>query len=313
MKRAVIVGSEGQDGRLLYDLLARKGYQIVGVGRKVLRTDAPLGLGAVDILDAAQVLRLVSDFKPEEIYYLAAFHHSSEDAPPGEAELFRSSLDIHVQGLVHFLEAVRGQGRGARLFYAASSHVFGQAAAVPLDESAPLRPASVYGITKAAGLWSCRYYRARHEVFASVGMLFNHESPLRGPSFVSKKIVQGALRIKMGLERELVLGDLSAEVDWGWAPDTVEAMRAILAHSEPEDFVVATGEKHSVREFVEAVFAELGLDWRSCVREDSSLLARGGQALVGNSAKLTRLTGWRPRTGFSQMARQMLEAEKAPR
>lgn len=297
-KRAVIVGRDGQDGRLLHALLTRKGYELVGLARG----------GAVDVSKPAQVASLVRRFKPHEIYYLAAFHHSSEDPAMDPLELFRRSEEVHVLSLVNVLEAIRKFSKTTRLFYAASSHVFGSPKTRVQNETTPLAPDNVYGITKAAGLMACRYYRERYGVFASVGILYNHESPLRDPRFVSQKIVQGAMRVKQGRQACLVLGSLAAEVDWGWAPDYVEAMRRILSHSKADDFVVATGEKHTVREFVKLVCGRLGLDWRACVREDRRVLTKRGMSLVGSPKKLMRLTGWKPTVDFPGLVERLCAA-----
>ena len=298
----MIVGCDGQDGRLLHELLAGRGYDLVGIAR---------GNKAVDIAAAEQVFDLVRRFKPHEIYYLAAFHHSSEDRPIDPIELFRRSQQVHVLSLVNFLEAIRRFSKSTRLFYAASSHVFGAPKSSRQDESTPLAPNNVYGLTKAAGLMTCRHYRAQHGLFVSVGILYNHESALRGPAFVSQKIVQGALAVKAGRQKRLVLGDLSAEVDWGYAPDYVEAMRRILRHVRPDDFVVSTGIKHTVRDFAKAACARLGLDWRACVRENPRVLTKKKAVLVGNSAKLQRATGWKPSVDFAGLVDAMLA--KRPR
>lgn len=295
-KLAAIVGSGGQDGRLLRALLESKGCEVVGITRG----------GTVDVSRPRQVQGFIARHKPSEVYYLAAFHHSSEDPPIDPLELFRRSDETHVSGLVNCLEAIRRSSRKTRLFYAASSHVFGSAAGGTQDESTPLDPDNVYGITKAAGMMACRYYRRRHGVFASVGILYNHESTLRDEKFVSRKIVQAARRIKEGRQKTLVLGDLSAEADWGYAPDYVEAMRLILALPKPDDFVVASGEKRSVREFVRLAFGKLGLDWRKHVREDRGVLTKRKAALLGSPRKLMRATGWKPSVDFEGLVDALL-------
>lgn len=310
MKSAVVVGSEGQDGRLLFDSLKARGLRLAGLGRGRAR-GVKGALRPVDVLAPRQVEAFIGRFKPDEVYFLAAFHHSAEDAPLDPIELFRRSSDIHLRALVHFLEAISRRRPSCRLFYASSSHVFGASSRKPLDESAPLRPADVYGLTKAAGMLACRYYRQQRGVFASTGIFFNHESALRRPGFVSRKIVQGAVAIKRGRARELVLGDLSARVDWGYAPDYVEAMQAILRHERPDDFVVASGRTHSVKDFAAAAFSELGLNWKDWVRTDPLLLTKKRVALLGDPGKLRRRTGWRPRTSFEGMVRALVRAELA--
>ncbi len=294
----MIIGCNGQDGRLLHGLLAGKGYELIGIARG----------GRVDISNPRQVFELVRRLKPHEIYYLAAFHHSSEDPAMDPLELFRRSQEVHVLSLINVLEAIRRFSKTTRLFYAASSHVFGSPKTRVQDETTPISPNNVYGITKAAGLLACRYYREQHGVFASVGILYNHESPLRDPRFVSQKIVRGAILVKQGRRDRLILGNLGAEVDWGWAPDYVEAMRLILNHSKADDFVVATGKKNTVRDFVKLVFSHLGLDWRACVRENRSVLTKRGLSLVGSSKKLMRLTGWKPSVDFEGLVARIYAA-----
>ena len=302
-KTAVVVGSGGQDGRLLAQSLKADGFGVMGVTRS----------GPVDILDAKSVARFVARVRPAEIYYVAAYHHSAQDALRDDAELYRRSHDVNVLGLVHFLEAVRVKAPEARIFYASSSRVFGASAEPMQNERTPLSPRDAYGLTKAAGLLACRLYRERDGLFAAAGILYNHESPLREPKFLSRKLAIGAAAIKRGGSETLVLGDLAAEVDWGWAPDYVDAMRRILRHDRPDDFVVATGRKRSVRDFARAVFAEAGLDYRRHVRAAAGVLQRRTPTLVGDAAKLRRVTGWRPTVTFEEMARRLVSAELAGR
>jgi GDPmannose 4,6-dehydratase len=293
---AVIVGAHGQDGRLLGDRLERAGRSIIRLGR-----------GDIDLLNPAAGVALVQRHHPRTVYYLAAHHHSSED-PLGDAdaELLRKSFDVHVTGLVNILEAMRRCSPSTRLFYAASSHVFGQSDQPLQNELTPLNPTCAYGITKTAGVHCCRYYRNTRGLFASVGILYNHESPYRSPKFVSQKIIRGARAIASGRQDQLILGDLSARVDWGYAPDYVEAMRGILELPKADEFVIATGESHSVQEFVEIVFAALGLDWRRHVRENAAQITKQRRNLSGDASKLKRATGWQPTVSFRQMVEHLL-------
>jgi GDPmannose 4,6-dehydratase len=314
MARALIIGCNGQDGRLLFERLDRDGWALLGIGRGTVRRnaaahDAPAQ--PVDILDHDAVERAVAGFAPAAVFYLAAFHHGAEDRPADDAELYRRSHDVHVRGLLNVLEAVRRHAAGVRLFYAASSHCFGAAAAPVQDETTPLRPRDPYGITKAAGIQLCRLYRADHAVGASAGVLYNHESPLREPRFLSTKIVRGAVAIARGRRDPLVLGNLAARVDWGYAPDYVDAMIRIVAHATADDFVIATGQAHTVEDFVALAFKRLGLDWRAHVETDRALIAKPAVALVGDSAKLRRLTGWAPSVSFADMVGLLVEAELA--
>lgn len=297
------MGSRGQDGRLLSDLLKGAQYEVHGLIRAGLETRQP-GETALDLLDENKVRSLISDLKPDEIYYLAAYHHSSESARPPEIELFKRSFEVNVQGLLGVLESVRLVSPASRILYAASSHVFGDGTSSPQDEQTPLAPTNIYGISKTAGIHACRHYRSMG-VFASVAILYNHESALRGPEFVSSRILQGASDIRRSRIDRLVLGNLSSEVDWGYAPDSVDAMWRILQQPSAEDFVVATSELHSVREFVEAVFDLAGLDWKSCVKEDPEVIQKHRGSLRGNANKLRTQTGWSPSITFDEMVERL--------
>jgi GDPmannose 4,6-dehydratase len=220
-------------------------------------------------------------------------------------------MAAHVDGLVNVLEAMRLEAPKCRLFYAASSHCFGSQPAAPVqDESTPLNPDNVYGVSKTAGVHACRLYRNDHGVFASAGILFNHESPYRRAEFVTSKIVRAAIDISRGKRDLLVLGDLSARTDWGWAPDYVDAMTRILALDQPDDFVIATGEPHTVGEFAQLAFAAVGLDWREHVEENPGIITKRKLGLVGNPAKLNAATGWSPTVTFEEMIRKLLEHQQ---
>jgi GDPmannose 4,6-dehydratase len=295
---ALIVGSAGQDGTLLGAYLRDRGYTVDGID---------VGIGP-SLDDAAAIAEHVAALAPDEVYYIAAYHHSSEDPPVEPAELFRRSVAVQITGLVHVLEAIRTRTPRARLFYAASSLIFGDAAESPQTETTPLQPTDAYGITKATGVQICRHYRRTHGIHASVGILYNHESPLRAPKFLSKKIVTAAWEIKRGTRDKLVLGSLSAKIDMGYAPDFVDAMRRIVALDAPDDFIIATGQTHTVREFVELAFGHLGLEWQRHVEENRAVITRAPVRRVGNPAKLTAATGWQPTTSFADMVRALVEA-----
>ncbi len=298
--KALILGHRGQDGTLLAEHLMRAGHEVVGVSRD----------GPIDICDARAVADFVGAERPDHVYHLAAFHHAAEEAPGGSGALFVRSYETHVLSLVHFLEAIRAVSPSTRLFYAASSLIFGRPEAPVQDERSPIAPDSVYGITKAAGLLTCRHYRHEHGLFAAAGILYNHESWLRAPSFVSRKIVVAAVAIAAGRRREkLVVGELAAATDWGFAPDFVDAFQRILDAPRPDDFIVATGSAHTVRDFVAAAFAAVGLDWRNHVEERPGLLVRKPAARVGDARRLGEVTGWRPRVSFEEMVRLLVERE----
>jgi GDPmannose 4,6-dehydratase len=313
MKHALIIGSHGQDGSYLYESLTRQEYRVLGIDVTTVRASFPEPPLPVDIQDPTALAALIRGFVPDEVYYLAAFHHSSEDALTDDAGLFRTSFAVHVTALVHVLEALKHHAPQARLFYAASSHVFGAPAITPQDETTPIAPICVYGITKAAGLQVCRFYRRQHGLFTSVGILYNHESPRRSIKFVSQKIVSAAIAIKNGTQRNLMLGDLAAQIDWGYAPDYVEAMQRMLQLQTPDDFVVASGALHTVRDFVEGVFRELDLDWKQYVVEDAQVVRKQAKRnLQGQAAKLQAATGWHPTTSFAQMIKLMVREGMTP-
>ncbi len=299
-RTAVIVGSEGQDGFYLGELLRRRGDTVIGIGRS----------GRVDVKDRARVAALVAEAKPAEIYYLAGVFGSSESAVPDLVLDFQRCREVHLDGWLNFLDAAERHSPGARLFYAASSRIFGRPAASPQDEATPHAPLDMYGVTKSAGLQLARLYRSRG-IHCSGGILYNHESPRRPPGFVSRKIVRAAVDIKLGTRRTLTLGNLASTVDWGDAQDYVEAMTRIVALPEPDDFIIASGALHTVQEFVAAAFDAVGLAWRDHVAEDPALIKTGhlGQALAGDASRLRARTGWRPATGFREMIGLMVNAE----
>jgi GDPmannose 4,6-dehydratase len=311
MPRAIIVGATGQDGTLLYQLLEERKYQLFGIGRNriITNTDSWMDTDSVNIGDYQQVNAIVQNIQPDEIYHLAAIHHSSQDPVPDPVSLFHQSYNVNVLSLFNFLEAIRILSLKTRLFYAASSHLFGKPVTVPQDETTLINPLTIYGITKASGLYLCRAYRSTHKVFASVGILYNHESWLRGEEFVSRKIVRGVIRCKADPSQRLILGDLGGEVDWGFAPDYVDAIQRILSLEDPDDFIIATGEKHTVEEFARIAFEAVGLDWREFVEEQREIITRPSVPLIGNSGKLIRKTGWRRSLDFSGLVQTLVKKE----
>lgn len=299
-RTALIVGCGGQDGCHLSGFLDQKKYRVVGIGRN-----------DVDISDAILVRDLVASCCPDEVYLLAAYHHSSESCFESDGELFQKSLAVHTTATVHFLEALSVNAPKSRLFFASSSHIFPDGGLDLLDERTPPAPSSIYAITKYGGMLACRYYRERRNVFASCGILFNHESGLRAPHFLSRKIATSAVRIAGGLDCLLELGNLDAVVDWGYAPDYVEAMWRMLQAEVPEDYVIATGIPHTVREFVEIAFGCLGLDYRPYVSVRPDLLTKRVETRLGNSGYLRQRTGWSPSIDFERMVERMVRHEQA--
>jgi GDPmannose 4,6-dehydratase len=312
-RRAVITGITGQDGSYLAELLLEQGYQVFGVVRRAsterferiehLRDQVTL-LHA-DLLDQSSLNRALAAAEPEEVYNLAAqsFVPTSWSEPVLTAQ-------FTAIGVTRVLEALRQVCPQARFYQASSSEMFGQVQESPQRESTPFYPRSPYGVAKAYGHWITVNYRESYDLFACSGILFNHESPRRGLEFVTRKITHTAARIKLGLTRELHLGNLDARRDWGYAGDYVRAMWLMLQQEQPDDYVIATGETHSVRECCEVAFARVGLDWRDHVRTDPHLLRPAEvEFLMGDASKARRQLGWRPEVDFRGLIEGMVDAD----
>jgi GDPmannose 4,6-dehydratase len=300
MTTAIIVGAAGQDGQLLQASLKSKGYSVVGITRSQVLPPAPAIPQTFSIADYKQVCGLVESLQPAQIYYLAAHHHSSENRPVNNLDLLRKSFEIHAFYLANFLHAIKDVSPKSKLFYASSSLIFGMPTVDVQDENTSFSPRTNYGLSKLAGMYLCRQY-VEAGIFAATGILYNHESHLRSDHFISKRILSAAMAACRGESATLRVGMLDACVDWGYAPDFVEAMQRILALGQPDEFVVATGVPHTVREFSALAFGSIGLDYGKFVREDASLLKDRPARLIGNSRKLTSLTGWRPSVSFEEM------------
>ena len=313
MKRVIVVGSSGQDGDILFERLRAQGHFVVGIEVGGIRCTETIAIRAVNILQPASVEDLIVGVVPDEVYYLAAFHRSAEESADDDRLEFERSFAIQVSGLLNFLAAIHRKSPKTRLFYAGSARIFGVPDRVPQDEDTPINPDCIYGISKVAGMGCARYYRQSHGLFAVSGILYNHESPRRAPRFVTQKIVRAVAAIEAGEQSRLLLGDLDAIVDWGYAPDYVDAMTRMLEMREPQDLVIATGEPHSVREFAEVAFGYAGLDWQQYVEVASSLLTRPPRKLVGNARRLREATGWRPSVSFSEWIQILLAAEQRRR
>ena len=317
MRKALITGITGQDGSYLAELLLSKGYQVHGLVRRVALEDPEhhlwrirhllpkLTLECGSMESYPSLLRVVAKVQPDECYHLAAqsfVSYSFEDE--------FSTINTNINGTHYVLASIREYSPKTRFYFAASSEMFGQAREVPQTEDTPFHPRSPYGISKVAGFDLTRNYREAYGLFALSGILFNHESPRRGFEFVTRKITSTVAKIKLGLADKLALGNLDAQRDWGFAGDYVEAMWRMLQAERPEDYVIATGETHSVREFVELAFQHVGLDWEQHVVIDD-LLFRPSEVnlLLGDAARAERDLGWRPTMLFPDLVRSMVEAD----
>ena len=312
-KRALITGITGQDGSYLADLLLRKGYDVHGMVRRSstetfqrlehIRDELTLHTG--DLLDQRSLVDVFRAVEPDEIYNLAAmsFVAASWNQPVLTAE-------FTAVGVTRILEAMREVSPDARFYQASSSEMFGKVLEVPQTEATPFYPRSPYGVAKVYGHFITVNYRESYELHACSGILFNHESPRRGLEFVTRKVTHAAAAIKLGLADELALGNLDAERDWGYAKDYVEAMWLMLQQDTPDDYVIATGEKHTVRELVQIAFAHVGLDPEEHVRIDPQFLRPAEvEELVGDPSKARAQLGWEPTTSFEELVRLMVEAD----
>lgn len=309
MNKAIIIGDTGQDGFYLKELLLQQKATLLGINSKRLWNSSQGDLGGFDMLDFSQVERLVGDFQPDFIFYLAAVHQSSADKPWADGELWQASMDVNQRALIYFLESIRLRAPLCRLFYAASSHIFGNPTETPQTETTPLNPDCIYGITKTAGLRACWFYRENHQIFASVGIFYNHESPRRSAKFVSQKIIQEAIRIQKGESNALWIGNLKAQIDWGYAAEYMEAVWKLMQLEVSSEFIISSGVSHTVKDFVSITFEQVGLNWEDYVQENSALISKKPKTgLLGNPAKLKTLTGWEAQTTLDKLVALMLKA-----
>ena len=317
IKRALIAGITGQDGSYLAELLLEKGYEVHGIVRLVAIEDPAhrlwriihikdrLHLHPASLESLPSIYRAIEVVQPHECYHLAA---QSFVAYSFEDEF--STLNANINGTHYLLSAIRDRAPACRFYFAASSEMFGKVQQTPQSEDTPFYPRSAYGISKVAGFHLTRNYREAYGIRASCGILYNHESPRRGFEFVTRKITSHAARIKFGLAKELRLGNLDARRDWGHAREYVRAMWLMLQKDEPSDYVIATGQQHSVREFAETAFALVGLDYRDYVKIDPQFLRPVDvETLLGNATKAKRDLGWSSECSFQELVREMVEAD----
>jgi GDPmannose 4,6-dehydratase len=317
VKRALITGATGQDGSYLVELLLAKGYEVHGTKRRassfntarleeVAREDGhrpnDLYLHYADLSDGASLTNLIRDIEPDEIYHLGAQSHVAVSF-----EVPEYTTDITGTATIRILEAIRASALPVRFYQASSSEMFGSTPP-PQSESSPFHPRSPYGCAKLFSYWATVNYREAHGVHASNGILFNHESVRRGETFVTRKITRAVARIAEGSQRDLVLGNLDAVRDWGYAPEYVEAMWLILQQDRPDDYVIATGEAHTVREFCRVAFERVGLEWSEFVRTDPRYIRPAEVvSLIGDYSKARTVLGWKPRTTFRELVHKMVD------
>jgi GDPmannose 4,6-dehydratase len=317
MKRALITGITGQDGSYLSELLLEKGYEVHGIVRRVAIEQPQARMWRIrHLLDRikihsgsmesyASIFNIISDIKPDECYHLAAqsfVSYSFEDE--------FSTIDTNLNGTHYVLSAIKIQAPNCKLYFAASSEMFGNVKETPQNEDTPFHPRSPYGISKMAGFELTRNYREAYGLFALSGILFNHESPRRGSEFVTRKITSSAARIKLGLDKEIRLGNLDAKRDWGHARDYVRAMWLMLQQDEPDDYVIASGESRSVRDFLETAFSYLGLDYHEYFVMDRDLFRPSEvNILQGDASKARERLGWSSTVSFEALVKEMVDSD----
>jgi len=313
MVRALITGVTGQDGSYLAEFLLAKGYEVIGMVRRsstlnferIAHIQERLTLVSGDLTDGSALMHILRDHRPNEVYNLAA--QSFVPTSFGQPVL---TGDVTGLGVTRVLDAIRFVDPSIRFYQASSSEMFGKVVEVPQRESTPFYPRSPYGVAKLYGHWATVNYRESYDLFACSGILFNHESPRRGLEFVTRKIAHAAARIKLGFDRELRLGNLDAQRDWGFAGDYIQAMWLMLQQDAPEDYVVATGRTYTVRHFCEVAFGHVGLNWQDHVVQDERFMRPAEvDLLIGDAEKARERLDWRPETSFEQLVTMMVDAD----
>jgi GDPmannose 4,6-dehydratase len=313
MPTALVTGVTGQDGSYLAEFLLEQGYRVIGMVRRtstinfdrIKHIQDKIEIVQGDLLDQMSLISILQQYRPEEVYNLAA-----QSFVPTSFEQPVLTGEFTALGVTRVLDAIRIVDPAIRFYQASSSEMFGKVQEVPQRETTPFHPRSPYGVAKVYGHWITINYRESYNIYACSGILFNHESPRRGLEFVTHKITNAVARIKLGLENELRLGNLEARRDWGYAPDYVHAMWLMLQQDQPDDYVVATGETHSVREFVEEAFSYVDLDWQEYVVQDPKFYRPAEvDLLVGDPSKAGEKLGWEPSVSFKELVRIMVEAD----
>jgi len=312
-KKALITGITGQDGSYLAELLLDKGYEVFGMVRRssmekfdrIEHIKEKLDIRQADLLDQFSLIRLIEDIQPDEVYNLAAmsFVPISWSQPVLTAE-------FTAIGVTRVLEAIRAVNPKIRFYQASSSEMFGKVKEIPQNENTPFHPRSPYGVAKVYGHWITVNYRESYDIFGVSGILFNHESPRRGIEFVTRKVTYNAAKIKLGISKELKMGNLDSKRDWGFAGDYVEAMWLMLQQEKPEDFIIATGQTHSVKELVATAFSYLDLDYKEFVKLDKQFIRPAEvDLLIGDPSNAKKTLGWEPKTNFKKLIEMMVEAD----
>ncbi|MBE9507186.1 MAG: GDP-mannose 4,6-dehydratase [Chloroflexi bacterium] len=312
---ALITGITGQDGSYLAEFLLEKGYKVIGMVRRsstvnfsrIQHFQDDVTLVSGDLLDQGSLISILQEYRPDEVYNLAA-----QSFVPASWKQPVFTGDVTALGVTRMLEAIRTVDRNVRFYQASSSEMFGKVREVPQSETTPFYPRSPYGVAKVYGHWITVNYRESYDLHTTSGILFNHESPRRGLEFVTRKVTYGVAKIKLGLADELRLGNLDARRDWGYAGDYVRAMWLMLQQPEPDDYVVATGETHSIRELCEEAFGYVDLDWEKYVKQDPRFMRPAEvDLLVGDLSKAGRVLGWEPNVTFRELVRLMMDSDLA--
>ena len=315
MPKALITGITGQDGSYLAEFLLEKGYEVIGMARRsstinfsrISHFQDQITLVSGDLLDQGSLISILQEHSPEEVYNLAA-----QSFVPASWKQPVFTGNVTALGVTRMLEAIRTVDTSIRFYQASSSEMFGKVRQVPQNEETPFYPRSPYGVAKVYGHWITINYRESYGLHATSGILFNHESPRRGLEFVTRKVTDGAVKIKLGLANELRLGNLDSRRDWGYAGDYVQAMWMMLQQPSPDNYVVATGETHSIREMCEEAFGYLELDWQEYVKQDPRFMRPAEvDLLVGDASKARRVLGWEPQVSFRELVRRMVDADMA--
>lgn len=307
-KTAIIVWSNGQDWKILFGLLKSKWYTIIWLSKEWVYRDWGIDpqAKAVDILNKEQVEELISEVKPDELYYFAAFHHSSQDTMPSDEILFRESTNIHVNGYFNFLNAIANFSAATKVCYASSCLIYGWSDTTQQTEYTLPAPNSLYAITKLGWMQLGNWFAEKYHIQVVNAILYNHESEYRAPNFVSMKIIQGAINISKWLQENITLGDLSAQVDWWYAADYVWAMHGLLQSDLSWDYIISSGSLHTIQDLVEIVFGYLGLDWEKYIISNQAIITRKKGLLFGDNSKIIRDTWWEPSISFKEMLENII-------